>query len=174
MEDNLNEKFESTFKDLIKGKVKKVSKEKLKEEINRYISKHCICTLATCADNIPRATVLRYGYKDFTLYILSEGGGKIRNIKENPGVSVTIYGEYTGFQSVNSLQIWGNAKLIHPDEHEKFKEVMEVMKTEERQDLKNMGATEVKIKMYAIKIQIEKARYLNLPEGIINKSIEVK
>lgn len=165
----MEKNFQSTFKDLIKPRKKTIAKEELKKEIDRYLAEHCVCTLATCANNRPRATCLRYGYNDFTVYFISEGGGKIRNIQTNPIVSVEVHGYYSGFQSVNSLQLWGRAGIIHPDDEEGYREVLSVMKTEERQDLKDMGASEIKARMYGVKITIEKARYLDLPKGIINQ-----
>ncbi len=167
-------KFEADYKEIVKGKIQELTKDELEEQIKIYLSSHLICTLATCLNNIPRSTVVRYKSKGLTIYILTEGGGKLKNIRENPNVSVSIYGDYTGFQSVNGLQAWGTAEIISPDDHEKYSEVLDVMKTGEREDLQKMGAADMEIKMFAIKINIKKARYLNLPEGVINKTLVIE
>ncbi len=166
-------KFETDYKEIIKGKIQELTKEEIEEQIKIYLSSHLICSLATCSNNMPRSTVVRYKSKDMTIYILTEGGGKLKNIRVNPNVSVSIYGDYTGFQSVNGLQAWGIAEIISPEDHEKYSKVLDVMKTSEREDLQKMGTADMEIKMFAIKINIKKARYLNLPGGIINKTLEI-
>ncbi len=174
MEASLKQKYETDYKKIIKGKIQEPTKEELEEHIKKYLSSRLICSLATCSNNLPRSTVVRYRSKGLALYILTEGGKKIKNIKENPNVAISIYGDYTGFQSVNGLQIWGVAEIIVPEDREKYSEALDVLKTDEREDLKEMGAANMEIKMYALKINIKKARYLNLPGGIINKTLEIE
>lgn len=172
MEETLKKIYETDFKEIIGGNIQELTRGELEEHIKKYLSSHVICSIATCSNNLPRSTVVRYKSKDLTIYILTEGGGKIKNIRENPNVAISIYGDYTGFRSVNSLQIWGSAEIISPGDHEKYSEVLDIMRTGEREDLKEIGAANLEIKMYAIKIKIKKARYLNIPGGIINKTLE--
>lgn len=69
--------------------------------------------LATCANNVPRATVLEFFNEGMTLYIFAEPGGKIANIRRNAKVSAVIYEQpldHGKFQK--SLQLFGTAELI--------------------------------------------------------------
>ena len=76
--------------------------------------------IATCKDNIPRATPLDFFNEGLTLYIFGEPGGKIGNIRSNPVVSAAIYQQpmdHTAEQK--SLQLWGKATLITRKNNEK-------------------------------------------------------
>jgi hypothetical protein len=46
-----------------------------------------------------------------TLYILTEGGKKIENIRNNPLVSLSVHGHFSGWASVRGLQISGTAEI---------------------------------------------------------------
>jgi hypothetical protein len=46
-----------------------------------------------------------------TLYILTEGGIKIENIKRNPHVSIAIHADFTGWSDVKGVQITGTAEI---------------------------------------------------------------
>ncbi len=74
--------------------------------------RNCL-VLATCHNNIPRATPLEFFNEGLTLYIFAEPGGKISNIKRNPRVSAAIYQQPLDHSVVQkSLQIFGTAELI--------------------------------------------------------------
>jgi nitroimidazol reductase NimA-like FMN-containing flavoprotein (pyridoxamine 5'-phosphate oxidase superfamily) len=173
MEKGYNRQLEKDFIEMLKGKIKKLSKDELRECITNFLRENCICTLATCSNNIPRSTIVRYRSKDLTIYVLTEGGGKIKNIRENPKVSASICGEYSGFQSVKGLQVWGKAEIIDPKDTEKYAETRKILNPEDREDLKNAGINNIP-DMYIIKIDIERARYLNFSEGILNQVLTVK
>jgi general stress protein 26 len=111
-EKEYDEKLEEDFVENLKIEKKKLTRDELKKKIVEFLAGNKICTLATCLNNIPRSTPLRYRSKDLTIYILTEGGMKVKNIRENPAVSVSLYGDYSGFQSVKGLQIWGKAEII--------------------------------------------------------------
>jgi nitroimidazol reductase NimA-like FMN-containing flavoprotein (pyridoxamine 5'-phosphate oxidase superfamily) len=69
--------------------------------------------LATCKDNIPRATPLDFYNEGLTLYIFAEPGGKTGNIRSNAHVSAAIYQQPMDHSlEQKSLQIWGKATLI--------------------------------------------------------------
>ena len=70
-----------------------------------------LCVVATCADDIPRASTVEFFPIDTTLYILTEGGQKIENIRRNPHVSIAIHAEFTGWSDVRGLQITGIAEI---------------------------------------------------------------
>ena len=173
MENNYNEKLEENYLAILKGKVRHLTADELKERIIKFLREQKICTLATCANNIPRSTPVRYRSDGFTLYILTEGGGKVQNIRENNVVSVSIVGEYTGFKSVTCLQLWGTAEIIEPRGGQRYEEAQKIMDLEEREDLKQIKIKNIRTEMYVIKISPEKARFLSFPEGILNQTLNI-
>jgi nitroimidazol reductase NimA-like FMN-containing flavoprotein (pyridoxamine 5'-phosphate oxidase superfamily) len=156
-----------------KGRVTRLAPDELKEKIKMFLANHRICTLATCSKGIPRSTPLRYRSKDFTIYVFTEGGGKVQNILDNPNVSVSLYGNYSGFQSVAGLQLWGKAEIIRPDDKKRYEEAKKIIRMEERSDLKKIDLQGMK-PMDVIKIKVKRARYLNFPEGILNQAVTIK
>jgi len=98
---------------------------------------------------------------------------KVKNIRGNPSVSVSLYGDYSGFQSVKGLQIWGKAEIIDPEEGDKYRKARKLINVEEREDLKKLGIKDVRPDMKIIKIETERARFLSFPEGILNQILTV-
>ena len=173
MEKSYNEKLEENFIAILKGKVRRLTDDELKERIAKFLREQKICTLATCANNIPRSTPVRYRSQGLTLYILTEGGGKVQNIRKNNVVSVSIVGEYTGFKSVTCLQLWGTAEIIEPRGGQRYEKAQKIMDLEEREDLKQIKIKNIRTEMYVIKISPEKARFLSFPEGILNQTLNI-
>jgi uncharacterized protein len=173
MEKEYNEKLEENYLAILKGKVRRLTDDELKERIAKFLREQKICTLATCANNIPRSTPVRYRSQGLTMYILTEGGGKVQNIRENNVVSVSIVGEYTGFKSVTCLQLWGTAEIIEPRGGQRYEEAQKIMDLEEREDLKQIKIKNIRTEMYVIKISPEKARFLSFPEGILNQTLNI-
>jgi hypothetical protein len=165
--------LEKNFVEKLKIKKKKLSEDELRKVVRAFLEENTICTLATCSNNVPRSTPVRYRSKDFTIYVLAEGGMKIKNMRENPLVSVSIYGDYSGFQSVRGLQMWGKAEIINPDAGERYLEANRIVNLEGRKDLKGLGIENIKHNMKAIKITIERARYLSIPDGVFNQILSI-
>lgn len=157
----------------LKREVKELSREELSEHIKTFLEENCICTLATCSNNIPRATPLRYKSKGMKIYILTEGGGKMHNIKENSQVSVGVCGEYKGFLSVKGLQVWGRAEIVKPSDPA-YAEGYQIMNITAREDLKEEGLNQDIPDMFLLRIDIERARFLSFPDAIINQSLWLK
>ncbi len=168
MEEAYNRRLEKDFVAQLKGRVQKLSQEALRQRIIQFLKDNVICTLATCADNVPRSTIVRYRCRDLTVYILTEGGGKIKNLRQNPRVSLSVCGEYTGFQSVTCLQAWGTVEIVPPKDKERYLAMRQEMNLEEREDLKSIDLKKIP-DMYIIKIEITRARFLSFPEGIMNQ-----
>ena len=72
------------------------------------------CVLATCHDNVPRATPVDF-FCDGTLalWINADPGGKIANIMRNARVAVGIYEPVDHSLEQQSMQIWGTAELVN-------------------------------------------------------------
>lgn len=151
-------------------KPRRLTKEQLEKEIVQFLSKHKICTLATCSDDMPRSTPVRYLNRGMTIYVFAEGGGKFKNLKKNPNISVSLYGAYRGFLSVKGLQLWGKAEVIYQKDKETFSEAKRMWETQKRRDLDRLKARQIPRVMKVIKITVERARYLNFEKGIINQS----
>jgi len=173
VEKEYDAELEKNFVQKLKIDKKRLSEEELRETIVSFLEENCICTLATCSNNVPRSTPVHYRSKDLTIYILAEGGMKIKNMRENPVVSVSIYGDYSGFQSVKGLQMWGKAEIINPEDGESYLEANRIVNLEGRTDLKDLGIENIKHNMKAIKITIERARYLSIPDGIFNQILNL-
>ena len=170
-EKSYDKKIENDFEDILKRDPVKLTEEKLKNKIEQFLDENRICTLSTCDNNLPRSTPVRYRNMGLTIYIVTEGGGKIKNIMKNHSVSVSLFGEYSGFQSVKGLQIWGEAEVIPPNKKESHAEALKVLQLKERDDLKEIDMKDVRQDMYIIKIDTQKARYLDFPEGILNQTL---
>ena len=89
-----------------------LSREELEKEIIDYLSKKQPCSLATCGkDGVPRISVVDYVNDGLIIYIISEGGDKFKNLKENNRVAVGIG---TGAKALKTrgVNIWGIADVF--------------------------------------------------------------
>lgn len=91
--------------------------DELKKEIRDFLEKRKIIVLCTCSDNVPRATPMDFymekSQDNFNIYVGPAPGRKVKNIEENPEVSIGIYtpmdtGKIQGMQITAS----GKEKLI--------------------------------------------------------------
>ena len=89
-------------------------KEKM-EVIVRFLTSHNMCVLATCANNVPRATPIEYYSEGTTIYLMTDEGTKLNNIRTNPVVSIGINDPLTDWLSIRGIQITGTARLIKDD-----------------------------------------------------------
>jgi hypothetical protein len=69
------------------------------------------------------------------------------------------------------LQLWGKAEIINPEDGESYLEANRIVNLQGREDLKDLGIENLRHNMKAIKITIERARYLSIAEGIFNQII---
>lgn len=88
-----------------------LSRQDIEKLIVQLLEACPLCVIATCSDNIPRASTVEFFPMGTTLYILTEGGKKIENIKCNPHVSVAIHADFTGWSDVKGVQITGTAEI---------------------------------------------------------------
>ena len=92
------------------------SRDELEEEIIDYLSKKHPCSLATCSkDGTPRISVVDYKNDGLILYIMTEGGAKLKNIKENNKVAIGIGTSTQSMRSVRGVNIWGTAEIFTDD-----------------------------------------------------------
>jgi hypothetical protein len=90
---------------------KELSKQELEHLILLLLKEQSLCVIATCSENIPRASTVEYFPIATTIYILTEGGEKIENIIHNPNVSMAIHAPFAGWQTVRGMQIAGIAEI---------------------------------------------------------------
>lgn len=76
-------------------KLKKMPEDELKEEIRKFLKIRKVLVLCTCSNNIPRATPMDFYMDkksdDFNIYVGPAPGRKVKNLEENPIVSIGIY-----------------------------------------------------------------------------------
>jgi uncharacterized pyridoxamine 5'-phosphate oxidase family protein len=124
-EEERDEMVEKYLK-MLKVERKHLSKEDLEKEIVDYLSKKHPCSLATCGkDCEPRISVVDYMNDGIVIYIISEGGEKFKNIKENNKVAIGIGTSARTTLSVRGLNLWGIADVF-TEETEEFVHGMEL------------------------------------------------
>ncbi|MFX0003088.1 MAG: pyridoxamine 5'-phosphate oxidase family protein [Candidatus Hodarchaeota archaeon] len=118
----------------------KMPLEVLKNEIRDFLDKRKVLVLCTCSNNIPRATPMDfYTEKDsFNIYVGPAPGRKVKNIEENPNVSIGIYtpmseGKIQGMQITAS----GKENLIFLKEgDEEFEKAQKIVRGKRKLILK--------------------------------------
>jgi len=110
----------------------KMPENELKREIREYLDKRKVLVLCTCANNIPRATPMDFYTENysFNIYVGPAPGRKVKNIEENPNISIGIYtplseGKIQGMQITAS----GRENLIFLKEgDEEFEKVQKIVR----------------------------------------------
>ncbi|MBI5375349.1 MAG: pyridoxamine 5'-phosphate oxidase family protein [Candidatus Schekmanbacteria bacterium] len=114
----------------------KMTPVSVKKAIIKYMDEHTVIHLGTCSNNIPRVTPIEFRNKGLRIYLFSEGGVKINNIKKNPKVSASIANHYdrkSDYFSSRGIQLWGKAKVYGKDENRKiFLECIKLMGIKEK------------------------------------------
>jgi len=121
-----------------------MSEEDLKKEIRNFLDKRKVLVLCTCGNNIPRATPMDfYTEKDsFNIYVGPAPGRKIKNMEENPNISIGIYtpmseGKIQGMQITTS----GKDRLVFLKEgDEEFKKAQKIVRGKRKLILKIIPA----------------------------------
>lgn len=146
--------------------------EEFEKIVIDYLNTHNVLNLATCRNNEPRCTTLEYFNNGLIVYIFSEGGGKILNIKENPLVSYTINDPYypeEDFFSAVGLQVWGKATIFKRfEDPAQAEEIRRYFRGDEA--LRKQGLVEMaqKVNYNIITIEPLRIRYLDLRKGFRN------
>lgn len=116
--------------------------EELRKEIRSFFNKRKVLVLCTCSNNLPRATPMDfYTEKDnFNIYVGPAPGRKIKNMEENPNISIGIYtpmseGKIQGMQITAS----GKERLIFLKEgDEGFEKAQKIVRGKRKLILKIM------------------------------------
>ena len=108
--------------------------EELKIKIRDFLDKRKILVLCTCSNNTPRATPMDFYLdkksNDFNIYVGPAPGRKVKNIEENPNVSIGIYTPMdTG--KIQGMQITASGKdrlVLLQEEDEEFDKVQKIVR----------------------------------------------
>ena len=150
---------------------KHLSKEALEKEITDYLSKKHPCSLATCGkDGVPRVSVVDYINEGPVIYILSEGGEKFKNIKENNRVALGIGTSARTSLSVRGVNIWGIAEIFD-DTTREFQHALALFKPIIQSMEKSMGGDPIEIPkgiVRVIRVTPTKMVYHHNSNGIKN------
>jgi len=147
----------------------KLTREELEKEIINYLNINNVCVLCTASkDGIPRATAVDYKNDGMTLYIMTEGGRKIDNIRENPKVALSIYSPHKGMRSVRGINYEGEAKIYTLQDKAEIMKAFELFKEDIEQFKKEMKGINPPPKelMKLIKITPKRVRYICFAKGI--------
>ena len=141
------------LKNLKERDMNKLDPSKLKVYVEKFLTSHNTCTLATSFKNRVRATPLEYTYKEEYIYILTEGGEKFANLLMNKNVSLAINDPYKGMASLAGMQITGKCDII-PRESPEYKDVMDL------KGIKMSAIEALPVNMNVIRIGLEKVEFL--------------
>lgn len=89
-------------------------REKAACEAKKFIEARKTCALATGSGKNVRCTPIEYTYRDGCFWLMSEGGEKFRNLKDNRNVCLAIFDPYNGFCDLGGMQITGEAEIVEP------------------------------------------------------------
>jgi len=167
-----NQKEKALFDRLKIKLIDSISIAEYEKLVKEYLNSHNVLNLATCRNNEPRCTTLEYFNNGLTVYIFSEGGGKILNIKENPHVSYTIHDPYhpeKDFFSAVGLQVWGQASIFKRfDEPERAEEIKKYFRSEEAMQKQGLAELAQHVNYNIITIEPLRIRYLDIRKGFRN------
>jgi len=168
-EEERNKVFDAMI-NLLGVERKHPSKKELEEEILDYLSKKHPCSLATCGkDGMPRISVVDYINDGLTIYIMSEGGDKFKNIKENNHVAIGIGTSTQTVRSVRGVNLWGTAEVFTDDTPE-FAKGLELFRPliEDMEELRGAPVQMPPGVMRLIRVTPTKMVYHHFNKGIGN------
>ncbi|QNE17455.1 pyridoxamine 5'-phosphate oxidase family protein [Kribbella qitaiheensis] len=98
---------------------KKLDHDLLSERILNLLSSQNMCVLATTGPDGPLATPVRFYHLDFAIiFTASARSPKMRNLADDPRISIGVFAPLVGQASSRGAQIFGNAVLLDPGNEE--------------------------------------------------------
>ena len=97
-----------------------------KEKVIQYMKDHYNATLATCQENKPHAATVSYVNDDLTIYFAAGVNSmKVKDIRVNPDVALTIYKDYSDLLETKGLEYVGKAEIVEdPAEAQRIIELL--------------------------------------------------
>ena len=81
----------------------------MERRISAFLRHGNVCVLATCLNDVPRATPIEYYSDGLTIFVAPSRATKIKNLEGNPRVGVAIYStpytDWTDWYRVIGLQM---------------------------------------------------------------------
>lgn len=139
---------------------KKLGTKELRLRIAQFLESTNMCVLATCSGGIPRATPIEYHSDGLNIYLVGEPGIKIKNIVNNPNISVGVFLPYTGWDSARGAQITGLAKIISRENSDEFKQGLKSYKWEKAAE--ELGIKEFPKTIKLIKVEPKKIEFVDM------------
>jgi general stress protein 26 len=140
--------------------LKCMSPKDLEKRIIQFLKEQNMCVLATCSNDVPRATPIEYHSKGTTMYFVGEPGMKLRNIKNNPKVSIGIFLPYLGWDSAKGAQVTGKAKIISKKNAAEFKEGLAAYQWEKT--ARELGIKTFPETVELVKVEPEKIEFIDM------------
>ena len=84
----------------------------IEASIEKFITGHNTCALATGCGDFVRCTPIEYMWKDGCFWLFSEGGLKFKALEKNSNVSLAIFDQYGGFGNLGGMQVTGVADVV--------------------------------------------------------------
>ena len=85
-----------------------------------------VCALATALESMPRVRAMEYAIEDTgIIYMLTEGGRKVRDILLNPNVSLAVWEieeNHRIGKNLRGLTVLGRAEIVDPGDSKRFTE----------------------------------------------------
>ena len=157
------------------GITRQLPREEMERRIASFLKSCNVCVLATCLNDIPRATPIEYYADGLTLYVAASAQTKITNLEGNPRISVGIYNtpdtDWTDWYYVKGIQITSKAELIrNEDQPEAYAAALGAY--DWRKYRLAMGTDQAPHKTIFIKITPEKIEYRDL--GLLRENYAAK
>lgn len=93
------------------------SREMRPEEVERFLTGHWWGVLATSVDDEPYAVPVVYGRAGDDFYVVAREGRKVRNIRRNAAVCLTVTRVEEEGRGWSSVVISGEARLVRGPRH---------------------------------------------------------
>ena len=92
-----------------------LERDELERRIEKFLATHWMGVLCSIGKNGPIGTPVEYHCKGFDVYVLPQPNSpKVRAMQEDPRICFAIYGENSGWASVQGAQIFAQAQFIEP------------------------------------------------------------
>jgi hypothetical protein len=94
---------------------KRLPRQQLEERILNLLSSQNMCVLATTGADGALATPVRYYHRDLAVFFTCQSGTpKLRNIEQDPRVSIGLFAPLVGQASSRGAQLFGLAEVLLP------------------------------------------------------------
>jgi len=102
------------------GLTEQLPRPAMEQRIATFLRQGNVCVLATCRNDVPRATPIEYYSDGLTIYVAASRATKVPNIEANPRVSVAIYSrpytDWTDWYDITGVQLTGAPDLLRYDD----------------------------------------------------------